>query len=413
MNVSAGRSHTKRFICLVLFFDAMGVGLILPVMPDLIQKLSDRPVEDAARIGGYLLLCFAGMQFLCAPLLGALSDRFGRRPVLLLALLGFSADYFLMAIAPTLGWLFAARLVSGVFGATYPAATAAMADISSPEQRAANFGLVGASIGLGFVVGPAFGGLLGEYGTRLPFLASGVLTLAACLYGYVTFPEPLAPEHRRPFSLKRANPVGNLAALSAYPSILGAFAALFCIQLASQSYASVWSFFAIETVGWTPLAVGLSATAYGVMMAAVQGGLTGRAVARFGETRIICVSLVLGIVSYGFISQASTGAMIYGGVIIGGFAGMAFPTIQAMMSRQAPPNAQGELQGAVTSAYSLSAIIGPVLMTQLFSAYADETGLYFPGAPFLAAALLIGGALLIFTLYARDKPQLVGGVSRS
>ncbi|MEO1100934.1 MAG: MFS transporter, partial [Pseudomonadota bacterium] len=154
-------SHAKRFICLVLFFDAMGVGLILPVMPELIRELSDRPVEDAARIGGYLLLCFAGMQFLCAPLLGALSDRFGRRPVLLLALLGFSADYFLMAMAPTLGWLFAARLVSGIFGATYPAATAAMADISSPGQRAGDFGLVGASIGLGFVVGPAFGGLLG------------------------------------------------------------------------------------------------------------------------------------------------------------------------------------------------------------------------------------------------------------
>lgn len=406
-------SHAKRFICLVLFFDAMDVGLILPVMPELIQELSDRPVEDAARIGGYLLLCFAGMQFLCAPLLGALSDRFGRRPVLLLALLGFSADYFLMAMAPTLGWLFAARLVSGIFGATYPAATAAMADISSPEQRAGNFGLVGASIGLGFVVGPAFGGLLGEYGTRLPFLASGGLTLAACLYGYLAFPEPLAPKHRRSFSLKRANPVGNLAALSAYPSILGASAALFCIQLASQSYASVWSFFATEAVGWTPFAIGLSATAYGVMMAGVQGGLTGRAVARVGERRIVCASLLLGIISYGFISQASTGAMIYGGVVLGGFSGMAFPTIQAMMSRKVPPNAQGELQGAVTSAYSLSAIIGPVLMTQLFSSYADNTGLYFPGAPFLAAAVLIAGALLIFTVYARGDPQLAGGVSRS
>ncbi|MEO1101276.1 MAG: MFS transporter, partial [Pseudomonadota bacterium] len=239
------------------------------------------------------------------------------------------------------------------------------------------------------------------------------LTLAACLYGYLACPEPLAPKHRRSFSLKRANPAGNLAALSAYPSILGAFAALFCIQLASQSYASVWSFFAIEAVGWTPFAIGLSATAYGVMMAGVQGGLTGRAVARFGERRIVRASLLLGIISYGLISQASTGAMIYGGVVLGGFSGMAFPTIQAMMSRKVPPNAQGELQGAVTSAYSLSAIIGPVLMTQLFSSYADNTGLYFPGAPFLAAAVLIAGALLIFTVYARGDPQLAGGVSRS
>lgn len=404
----------KRFICLVLFLDAVGVGLILPVMPDLILELdADGSVEHAAAIGGWLLFAYAGMQFLLAPTLGGLSDRYGRRPVLLFALAGFSLSYLLMAAAPSLAFLFLARLVSGAFGATYPAAMAAMADLSSKETRAANFGLVGASLGAGFVLGPAIGGVIGEYGARLPFIAAGALCAAALLYGLLAFPETLPQASRRAFNPARANPLGALLGLRTHPVILPAFAALFCVQLAGQSYTSIWAFFAIEVVDWTPFAIGLSAAAYGVMMAGVQGGLTGRAVKAFGEPSVIFICLLLGILSYAVAGQARSGAEIYLAVVLGGLAGMAYPALQAVISQQTPDDAQGELQGAIASAYGLSAIIGPLLMTQLFRHYADDAGPYAPGAPFYAAAGLIVLAMIVYTLFALRQAYLVGGVSKS
>lgn len=384
------------FLCLVLFFDAMGVGLILPVMPGLINELSDLPNSRAAEIAGYILFTYAAMQFVCAPVLGGLSDRFGRRPVLLLALLGFSADYFVMAVAPTLFWLFIARMISGVFGATFPAANACLVDISSAEQRARNFGFTGAAVGLGFVFGPAFGGLLGEYGPRLPFVVSGFLTLGVAIYGYFRFPETLAPEHRRPFDWKRANPFGSLLSISRFPVVIPILLAIFLVQFANQSYVSIWAFFTIEVVNWSPLAIGLSAGVYGITMVIVQGGLTGPVVKRYGEVYPALVSLLIGILTFFGLAFASSGSMIYFWIVVGGFTGFAFPAMQALMTKNVPEDSQGELQGAIASSFSLTAIVGPLLMTQLFGSFTRGDGVHFPGAPFVGGAVLIVLALCAF-----------------
>ena len=390
------------FVCLVMFFDAMGVGLILPVLPDLIRELSDVSNDRAAEIGGYLLFTFAAMQFLFAPVLGGLSDRFGRRPVLLLALLGFSLDYFVMAAAPTLAFLFVARMISGLFGATYPAANAAIVDISSPEERAKFFGFTGAAVGLGFIMGPAIGGLIGEYGARLPFVLAGILTLATCVYGYIRFPETLAPEKRRALDWKRANPFGSLIKISAYPIVLAVLGSIFLIQLANQSYVSIWSFYTIEVAGWSPFWIGLSAAFYGFMLVLVQGGMTGPVIKKYGEIAPTYFSLLIGIVSYSVLALAWSGPVIYLGILIGGFSGFLFPATQALMTRRTPEDAQGELQGAISANFSIASIIGPLLMTQVFERYTGSDASYvLPGAPFVIAILLTGAALLVFVFAAR------------
>lgn len=388
------------FILLVLFFDAMGAGLILPVIPGLIKELSALPNARAAAVAGYLLFTFAAVQFLSAPVLGAISDRYGRRPVLLLAMLGFSLDYFIMALAPSLVWLFAARALSGLFGATFAAANAAIVDISEAENRARYFGLTGGAVGLGFVFGPALGGVVGEYGVRLPFLVAGVLTGLTTLYGAFAFPETLPPERRRAVSLRRANPVGALVSVGQLPVVALILAAVFGLQLASQSYASIWAFYTIEVAGWTPLYVGLSAGLYGLMLAAVQGGLTGPVVKQFGEVPAATFSIVVGALSYVGLAAAADGAGIYAMIVLGAFGGFAFPAMQALMTARTPENAQGELQGAIASLFSLSAIVGPLVMTQLFASYSDDKGSYFPGAAFVAAAFLSILSLAAFRLGA-------------
>ena len=388
-------AKTLPFILLVLFFDAMGVGLILPVLPDLIKGFGGLANSDAASISGYLLFTFAAMQFVCAPILGGLSDRFGRRPILLLALAGYSADYFLMAFAPSIFWLFIARAVSGICGATFAAANAAIVDISSEGERARHFGLTGAAVGLGFVFGPVIGGLIGEYAVRAPFIVAGVLTLLTTIYGAIAFKETLPPEKRRRFTLARANPIGGLLAMRHYPLVPLFLAVLFCVQLASQSYNSIWSFYTIAVADWTPFWIGTSAGLYGLLLAIVQGGLTGPFIARVGEPRAAMFSFIVGVGVYLGLGFASSGPMIYAMIVLGAFSGFAFPAIQAMMTARTPADAQGELQGAVASLFSLSAIIGPILMTQLFSAYTNEIGIYFPGAGFIASAIIIVIAIII------------------
>lgn len=404
----AGAQSNPRalmFLCAVLFLDAMSVGLVLPVMPGLIIELSSLPVSRAAEIGGYLLFTFAIMQFLFAPLLGTLSDRFGRRPVILIALAGFSIDYFIMAAAPTLFWLFIARLASGLFGATYAAANAGIVDITAPAQRARNFGFAGASVGIGLIFGPAIGGLLGEYGTRAPFIAAGVITMIICIGGYFLLPETLKPENRRAFSLGRANPLGGLMAVARSRMVIAILAALFCMQLASQSYNSIWAFFTIEVVGWSPGAIGISVAVYGVAMALVQGVLTGPVVKRIGEIKAVYFSVIVGIVVYLGFAFADNGATIYFWVVLGGLSGFAFPAMQALMSKNTPEDAQGELQGVVAASYSLTAIIGPLAMTQLFGAFTNDDGPYFPGAPFILAVVLIVVCFIAFTIGVKTTPK--------
>ncbi len=384
------------FVCLIVFFDAMGVGLILPLMPEIITRLSDLPNSRAVEVSGYLLVTYAGMQFVCAPLIGGLSDRFGRRPVLLLALLGFSIDYFVMAAAPSLAFLFVARLISGIFGATYSAASACIADIASKTDRARLFGIAGAAVGLGFILGPVIGGLLGSQNFRLPFMVAGLLSLTTCLFGWFNFPETLDLEQRRQFDWSRANPVGSLLSIARHPGVLILLAAMFCIQLSKQAYISVWPFFAIEVVDWTPVAIGLSITVYGIMMVIVQGLLTGPTVKWLGERTTLWLGLAFGAIGFLILAQAVGPYVIYAGIIIGGLCEFSIPTMQALMTRSAPDDSQGELQGAIASVYSAAAIIGPFIMSQIFGFYTREPNPYFPGAPFmLAAGLILSAGLII------------------
>ncbi|MEM8937486.1 MAG: TCR/Tet family MFS transporter [Pseudomonadota bacterium] len=391
------QSHTLAFLCLVVFLDAISVGLIMPVMPALIQSLSVADVGRAAEIGGYLLFTFALMQFLCAPAIGGLSDRYGRRPVLLIAVFGFSLSYFVLALAPTLTWLFIARAISGVLGATQAAANAAMVDITPAEKRARNFGLISASFGAGFVFGPAVGGILGEIAPRLPFIAAGAVTLLSCVYGFFVMPETLSLEKRRSFSAGRANPFGSIMAVGKHKTVLGVLAALFFAQLATQSYNSIWAFFTIEVFDWSPRSIGFSVTLYGIVFAVVQGFLTGPVVARVGEMYATVFSMFLATIAYAGLGFADEAGLVYFWICVGGLSGFALPSMQSVMSKHTAEDQQGELQGAVASSFSFTTIIGPIAMTQAFSAFTGD-GYYFPGAPFIGSA---GLALLsVFVFYA-------------
>ncbi|MEM9225956.1 MAG: TCR/Tet family MFS transporter [Pseudomonadota bacterium] len=395
------KNQIVLFICLVMFLDALGFGLILPIMPALIDELSELNNSAGATVAGYLLLTFAAMQFLFAPILGGLSDRYGRRLVLLGSLLGYALDYFIMALAPSLLFLFVARMVSGVFGATFAAANACITDISTVAERAKFFGFTSASVGLGFVFGPVLGGALGEINVRLPFIAAGILVLSVFVYGWFYLPETLKPANRRAFSIARANPIGSLISVSRYRVVFTIMAAVFCIQLANQSYSSIWPFYVIEITGWSELLIGLTVGFYGMLLVIVQGGLIGPVTQRFGHVKPVYFSVISGVVSFMILAFAASGWGIYIGILVGALAGFAFPAMQTLMTARAPENAQGELQGAIMSLYSISAIIGPIVMALIFSAHTDETGLYMPGAPFILAAGLIVLSLITFTVAIR------------
>ncbi|MEL6826045.1 MAG: TCR/Tet family MFS transporter [Pseudomonadota bacterium] len=401
------RGRIILFICAIVFFDAVGFGLLMPIMPDLLKDVANLDLSDGATIAGLLLTTFAVMQFVFAPILGGFSDRFGRRPILLIALLGFAIDSFIMAWAPTLTWLFIARVISGIFGATYATCYASLVDISEPDERAKLFGFAGAALGLGFIFGPALGGLLGEYWVRLPFIVSGGMILLVFLWGFFFFPETLKTRNRRPFSMARANPLGSLISIGRFPSVLIILAALFFIQLGNHSYSSIWSFYVAAVAGWTPFLIGLSISVYGFGVAGVQGGLTGPVIAKFGEVKAVYFALAVGMVSFIILGFAQTGLQIYVAIAIGAFAGFLSPALQALMTARTPADSQGELQGAITSLYSLASIISPATMAFIFTAYTDENGIYLPGAPFFLATGLTVLAMLIFAIGARrlnDQP---------
>lgn len=377
------------FIFATLLLDVIGLGIIIPVMPALIQELTGESVEAASSYGGWLLFAFAFMQFLFSPILGGLSDQFGRRPVLLISLLGFALDYLLLSFAPNLTWLFVGRLIAGVMGASFTTGTAYIADISTPEKRAQNFGMVGAAFGLGFIIGPVIGGLLGEYGSRVPFMVAAGLTFLNFLYGLLILPESLPAENRRPFNLKRANPIGSLMHLRKYPVISGMVASLVFIYIASHAVQSTWSFFTIARFNWTEKEVGYSLGFVGILVALVQGGLIRWINPRLGPNRSVYLGILLyalGLVLFGF---ASSGWMMYVFLIPYCLGGICGPSLQGILSSQVPPDEQGELQGALTSLVSLTAIIGPPLMTGLFSYFSSaKAPVFLPGAPFILGAIL-------------------------
>jgi DHA1 family tetracycline resistance protein-like MFS transporter len=378
------------FIFITVLVDVIGFGIIIPVFPDLIKQLIHGDLSTAAKWGGLLLFTYALMQFIFSPVLGNLSDRYGRRPVLLFSLFGFGIDYLFLAFAPTIGWLFVGRVIAGITGASFTTASAYIADISTPEKRAQNFGMIGAAFGLGFIIGPALGGQLGELGARVPFIAAAVLTLLNWLYGYFVLPESLPKENRRAFEWKRANPVGSLLQLKKYPAVAGLIMSLVLIYIAVHAVQSTWTYYNMEKFNWTKAWVGYSLAFIGLMIAIVQAGLIRIVIPRLGQERSVYIGLLfysIGMLLFGFASQ---GWMMFLFTIVYCLGGIAGPAIQGIISSHVPANEQGELQGALTSLMSATTIIGPLIMTNLFAYFTSAKAPFlFPGAPFIAGAALV------------------------
>ncbi len=395
------------FIFITLLLDVTGIGIIIPIFPKLIEQLIDGNISQAARYGGFLSFAYALMQFVFSPVLGGLSDRYGRRPILLFSLFGFGIDYLFQGFAPTIEWLFVGRILAGITGASFTTANAYIADISTPEKRAQNFGLVGAAFGVGFILGPALGGFLGQYGPRVPFFVSAGLTLLNFVYGLLVLPESLAPENRRPFNWKRANPIGSLLNLTRYPVILGLVASLVLIYIAGFAVQGTWTFYTMEKFKWDEKTVGLSLAAIGLSFAIVQGGLSRVIIPKLGQERSIYVGLLfsaLGFVLFAFASQSWMMFVFLGVYALGGIAG---PSVQGVISNQVLPSEQGEIQGALTSLTSVTSIVGPLIMTNLFAYFTGSTApTYFPGAPFaLGAVLILISAALARRNFARTSKK--------
>ena len=383
------RSAALGFIFVTVLIDVIGFGIIIPVMPNLIQQLTGGDMSDASRYGGWLMFTYAFMQFLFAPVLGNLSDQYGRRSVLLFSLFGFALDYLLLAWAPTIAWLFVARILSGITGASFTTATAYIADISSPEKRAQNFGLIGAAFGLGFIVGPLIGGVLGQYGDRVPFFFTAGLTMLNWLYGMFILPESLSKEKRRKFEWKRANPVGSLMHLKKYPVVSGLILSLTLVYIGVHAVQSTWSYYTMKKFGWDVAMVGYSLAFFGLMMTAVQGGLIRIAIPKLGQSRSLFIGLIMYTIGLFLFAFASSSWMMFAFCMVYCVGGLTGPSLQGIISSHVPPNEQGELQGALTSLMSATSIVGPPLMTNLFSYFSRDTApVYFPGAPFIAGALI-------------------------
>jgi DHA1 family tetracycline resistance protein-like MFS transporter len=400
-----GKQAAIGFIFVTLLIDVMGWGLIIPVMPKLISQLKGIPINEASSEGAWLIAAYAITQFLFAPVIGNLSDQYGRRPVLLSSLLGFGIDYIILALAPTYSWLFIGRIIAGITGASFTTASAYIADISTPDTRAKNFGMIGAAFGLGFIIGPALGGLLAGLGTRAPFYAAAGLCLINALYGYFVLPESLSKENRRKFEWKRANPFGSLQFLRKTPNLGGLAICFFLIYMAAQAVQGNWNFFTIYRFGWTEGMVGISLAVVGLLVGAVQGGLTRVVNPKLGDEKSIYLGLFLytaGLVLFGIANQ---GWMMFVFLIPYCLGGIAGPSLQSTMASRVPPSQQGELQGALTSLMSLTTILGPLIMNNLFKYFTtDKAPFHFPGISFILGAMFMLMSLLIaYMVLSKEK----------
>jgi DHA1 family tetracycline resistance protein-like MFS transporter len=386
--------HATIFVLITVFLDMVGFGLIMPVLPALIEDVGQMEIADAALIGGWLFFAFSLTQFLFGPMMGNLSDAFGRRPMLLLAVFGLFVDYLLMSFAPNLFWLFVGRAFAGLCGASYVIANAYIADVTAPEERAKAFGMVGAAFGVGFVIGPAIGGMLGEYGPRVPFMVAAAISAVNLVYGYFVIPETLDSGKRRSFELIRSNPFGTFRVFQTYRSVLPLCAVMSIYFFASSIYPAIWAFWGIAKFGWSEWLIGLSLAAFGIVTAVFQGVLTGPAVKLWGESKTALIGLVsacIAVVGYGFAPGLLVVVLLF---IIHGPEGFVHPMLTAMMSKETPENAQGELQGGVSSIMAVTMLLGTVFFAQIFGYFLQ------PNAPFVSpnVAFFVSGALLVVTL---------------
>jgi DHA1 family tetracycline resistance protein-like MFS transporter len=392
------------FIFVTLLIDVMGFGIIIPVLPKLIEHLIHGNISEAAAYAGLLTLAYSSTQFLFSPLIGNLSDKFGRRPVLLSSLFGFGVDYLFLAFAPSIGWLFVGRLIAGITGASFTTASAYIADVSEPEKRAANFGMVGVAFGVGFIIGPVIGGILGKYNVQYPFLAAAGLAFLNVIYGYFILPESLSKENRRPLDWKRCSPWGSLLQLSKYKAVFGLAVSLFLVYFAAQAVQSVWTFYTIKKFNWNEAVIGYSLGVVGLLVAVVQGGLIRIILPKLGQKRSIWIGLLLYGIGLLLFAFASEGWMMFAFLIPYCLGGIAGPALQGYMSNSVPANEQGELQGGLTSLVSLSSIFGPLLMTWSFYFFTKQDApFHFPGAPFaIGAILMLLSALLAVRSFKKN-----------
>ncbi|MVT10669.1 TCR/Tet family MFS transporter [Chitinophaga tropicalis] len=414
--MQTSRKAAIGFIFITLLIDVMGWGLIIPVMADLIAQLKHIPINQASTYGGFLISAFAVTQFAFAPVIGNLSDKYGRRPILLISLLGFGIDYIILALAPTYGWLFLGRIIAGITGASFTTATAYIADVSPDETtRAKNFGMIGAAFGLGFVLGPALGALLATWGIRAPFYAAAALCLLNCLYGYFLLPESLSKENRRPFDWARANPFGSLKFLTRHPEIGGLAISFFLIYLGAQAVQGNWNFFTIYRFNWSDKMVGISLAVVGVLVGAVQAGLTRTINPKIGNEKSIYLGLslyTLGLILFAF---ATEGWMMFAFLIPYCLGGICGPSLQSVISGHVPANQQGELQGALTSLMSLTTVIGPLIMNNSFAYFTtDKAPFHFPGIHFLIGAVCMLLSIIItkkvLSREKKEQPELFKAV---
>ncbi len=395
------------FIVITLMLDAMGIGIIVPVMPDLISEVSKSDLASAAVWGGILSTVFAVMQFLCGPLLGNLSDQFGRRPILLISLAVMAADYLVMAVAGSIWLLLIARIVGGITAATSATANAFIADVSKPEEKAANFGLVGAAFGIGFVLGPLIGGLLGDLSPRVPFFAAAGVAALNFVFGFFILPETVTDKIRRPFRLEKANPFSAFKDIGKLQGLSKLLVFSFLLEFAFIVYPAIWPYFTKVRFGWEPGMVGLSLAAYGISMAAVQAGLIRILIPRFGEARCIFMGLTIEILGFVFLAFVTNGIVALCVIPITALGAIITPSLQGLMSRATDDDRQGELQGVITSVRSVAMMIAPLIMTQLFKVFAaPDSEPFLPGAPFLLSMVLLIACFFVFRAYQRsDSPS--------
>lgn len=401
-------NHAFIFVLITVFLDMVGFGIIIPVLPKLIEDVGHLDLSGAAVIGGWMFVAFSLAQFLFAPLAGNLSDRFGRRPLLLLAIFGLGMDYVLSALAPDLTWLFVGRILAGICGSSWVVANAFIADVTAPAERAKAYGMLSAAFGAGFVIGPAIGGLLGEFGPRVPFWVAAGVSMLNLLYGMSVMPETLAPENRRSFDWRRANPFGVFKVFRTYPGILPLCGVLCLFNFASAVYPAIWPFWGMAKFGWTEAMIGITLAAFGLIMALFQGILTGPAVARWGEVRVAIAGILCAVTAalgYGFVASFMGIILL---MLIHGPEGFVHPMMMSIMSRSVPENAQGELQGGISAATSLALLTGTLSFTQIFSYFMKPTSPFpSPDIGYFVASALFAVALLWFIAIRRKiAPKL-------